>query len=208
MKVKKGDIERILSKIRYSYVNEFESSRTEGVSMEALENEVDYLISKFEDLLFRQNELVNNVENHLIENKYEPFEYSERGDQIDVIAMSFNTYIEELRSKMISKDYFQEIFNEIPLNVLILDEHQKVENANRSGIQFFNISGSFDEQNFEASFNEQLINLLHKFYNSKNLKTEDEIEFYKNNTEKIYLFCTFLKQNMPNGAFCRCFNPI
>ncbi len=179
MKEDKVYIERLISKIRNAYTNDFESPITKGFSLEIVEKEVDHLIEKFESIAQRQNELIKNVEYRIIENDFSPLETSGREDVVDVFSMCFNVYIEELKNKMISKDYFQEIYNEIPINLLILNKNLSIENSNRYGCDFFSISGEYDDQNLEAQFPDTLLIELNEFNSSNQSKKEIEIAFPK-----------------------------
>ena len=170
---------RILNKIRLVNDTEISDSIDSNYSFEILEQELDSLLGNYISIMNRQHELFCNVEYRLMENNFLPLEYSEYEDDIEAITMCFNVYIEELKNKMISKEYFQEIYNEIPINVIILNKNLSIENSNRYGADFFSISGEYDEQNFEADFPDTLLNELNEFKSSNQAKKEIEIAFPK-----------------------------
>ncbi len=173
-------LEKLIVKIRNAYASEFDTNNhSMDFTMVRLETEIDFLIDKLNEHKLRTNQLISEIEKSLFDDNLSSISYSEKKDEFDVIAMSFNTYMEELHFKMISKEYFQEIYNEIPINVIILNKNLSIENSNRYGADFFSISGEYDEQNFEADFPDTLLNELNEFKSSNQAKKEIEIAFPK-----------------------------
>ena len=102
----------IIQKIRNSYVTKDETQITQGYTINDLEKEIDYILHKFDHQQKCQEELIKDLDTRLQNNSFEPIVYKEDSTFINELINRINIYIEKLKNKMISKEFFQKIFNE------------------------------------------------------------------------------------------------
>lgn len=191
-------IQELIKKIQAAYTSEFTSVITDDFTIDDLEKEVDFIIQKFKSNEQRQIELVQNVEYRLIENNFSLLEYSENEDIVDVIAMSFNTYIEELKFRMISREYFQEIVTKIPIKLIIFDEYKNIVNASKNAIDFYKIKGSFDDHiDYTVDLPENILSRVNSFYAQNESFSKFE-ELLIIDDQNRYFDCILFKTNLNN----------
>ena len=173
----------IIQKIRNIYVTKYETQITKGYTINDLEKEIDYILHKFDHQQKCQEELIKDLDTRLQNNSFEPIVYKEDSTFINEFINRINIYLEKLKNKMISKEFFQKIFNEIPVNMIVFDKQLKIENVNKCGIDYFAVKGEFDKHNFEVSFPKVISEELNNFHTSKLQKKEVEFICMKDEKE-------------------------
>lgn len=189
-------IKNIISKLAESNLIDSEIIDQNLDDFEIIENAINQLIGQLQYFNKRHLNLVNAVENRLYNDDFSPIEYSENEDIIDVITMSFNTYIEELSDKMISKDYFHDMFNNLPVTIFVFNSNFKIVNANKAALDFFSINYHFDEKDdVKIELPDQISHFVEDFKNKKDSKDSKIIQLVINK-KKFFIDSTVYKTTL------------
>ncbi|MFT5347027.1 MAG: signal transduction histidine kinase/ActR/RegA family two-component response regulator [bacterium] len=99
-----NSIEEILALVRSVNADEFEEQLTSGQELDDLLTEIRFLTEKLESRKQRMHEMIEQITECFAGNFFQELPISDEQDELDVISMGFNTYMEELNDVMVSKD--------------------------------------------------------------------------------------------------------
>ncbi len=133
----KQQITGLLLLIRSINQHEFLEPVTSGSDFEDLQKELSFLTNKLAQRKQRTSEIIDHISDCFLGNFFNQIEVSDTNDELDVIAAGFNTYTEELKSVMVSKELLEKANNEISQRESKLDEAQ---NITKIGSWEFNLS--------------------------------------------------------------------
>ena len=167
-------IKHIADGIRSLYINEYQKQITHGDSLSDLEKEVAHLGVLITNEKTKRKGIIDHLSNCFFENSYDEFPISNDEDELDVISMGLNTYMEELNAKTISRDYFDKIFNSIPQDVFVFDYDGNIDLFNIINKQYFKKHKPSDRK-IENYFNDEILNKIELFINNENENLDFEI---------------------------------
>src|SRR6478752_1437789 len=101
-------LKEILTLVRSINEDEFREQLTEGESLDDLYSELLFLSEKIESRKKRTNVIIEHISNCYAGDFFNKLPISDEEDELDVVCMGFNTYIEELKSAMVSKNILEE----------------------------------------------------------------------------------------------------
>lgn len=101
-------IEEILALVRAVNSDEFNEPPSTGNSLDDLYQEVLFLTSRIENRRQRTQSVIDHISDCFAGNFFKELPISDAMDELDVISMGFNTYMEELESTMVSKQELTE----------------------------------------------------------------------------------------------------
>ncbi|MEL1240791.1 response regulator [Flavobacterium flavipallidum] len=96
-------LKEILALVRSINEDEFQEQLTHGDTLDDVYEELLFLANKFESKKKRTAEIIEQISNCFAGDFFNYLPISEAHDELDVFCMGFNTYIEELKSAMVSK---------------------------------------------------------------------------------------------------------
>ncbi|RVT73157.1 response regulator [Flavobacterium sufflavum] len=102
-------LEKILALVRSINQDEFQEQLTHGDSLDDVYEELLFLAEKIESKKKRTGIIVEHISNCFAGDFFNYLPISEANDELDVFCMGFNTYIEELKSAMVSKKLVETI---------------------------------------------------------------------------------------------------
>lgn len=100
-------IKEILEVIRSISNDEFRQFDSQSISLDELFLEVKLLSDKLESERTRKNKIIEHIIACCSGNFFNPLDISEKHDELDVISLGFNVYMEELESAMVSRDLLE-----------------------------------------------------------------------------------------------------
>lgn len=106
-------IKEILDAIRGISGDEFHQLDSQDISLEELLQEVKKLSDKLNYEKTRKNTIIEHIIACCSGDFFNPLEISEKHDELDVISLGFNVYMEELESAMVSKDLLEKSNKEL-----------------------------------------------------------------------------------------------
>ncbi|MGG7034591.1 MAG: ATP-binding protein [Flavobacterium sp.] len=101
-------LKEIFALVRSINEDEFQEALTEGESLDELHSELLFLSKKLESRKKRTNLIIEHISNCYAGDFFSMLPISEEEDELDVVCMGFNTYMEELKSVMVSKELLEE----------------------------------------------------------------------------------------------------
>ncbi len=96
-------LKEIFALVRSINEDEFQEALTEGESLDELHSELLFLSKKLESRKKRTNLIIEHISNCYAGDFFSMLPISEEEDELDVVCMGFNTYMEELKSATVSK---------------------------------------------------------------------------------------------------------
>jgi len=123
-------LNEILALIRSINVDEFQEPLTKGESLEDLHEELLFLIKKNESRKRRTNLIIEQISNSYAGDFFSKLPISDEEDELDVFCMGFNTYVEELKSAMVSKKILEK------KNRRLLEEKNRSEQLTKAKDEF------------------------------------------------------------------------
>lgn len=114
-------LKEILALVRSINEDEFQEQITNGDSLDDVHKELLFLAKKMESKKERTNIIIEQISNCYAGDFFNYLPISDAQDELDVFCMGFNTYIEELKAVMVSKNLL-EIINE-----KLVDEKERSE---------------------------------------------------------------------------------
>lgn len=102
-------LEEILTLVRSINKDEFQEQITHGDSLDDVYEELLFLAGKIADKKRRTGIIVEHISNCFAGDFFNYLPISDAHDELDVFCMGFNTYIEELKSTMVSKKLVETI---------------------------------------------------------------------------------------------------
>lgn len=102
-------LEKILALVRSINEDEFQEQLTHGDSLDDVYEELLFLAKKIESKKKRTGVIIEQISNCFAGDFFNYLPISEENDELDVFCMGFNTYIEELKSAMVSKKLLETI---------------------------------------------------------------------------------------------------
>ncbi|SHF69211.1 His Kinase A (phospho-acceptor) domain-containing protein [Flavobacterium fluvii] len=102
-------LEEILVLVRSINEDEFQEQLTNGNSLEDVHKELLFLAEKMESKKKRTNVIIEHISNCYAGDFFNYLPISDAQDELDVFCMGFNTYIEELKEVMVSKNSLETI---------------------------------------------------------------------------------------------------
>lgn len=100
-------LEEILTLVRSINEDEFQEQLTNGNSLDDVHKELLFLAEKIESKKNRTNAIIEHISNCYSGDFFNYLPISDAQDELDVFCMGFNTYIEELKSVMVSKNLLE-----------------------------------------------------------------------------------------------------
>lgn len=97
-------LEEILALVRSINADEFQEQVTTGNSLDDVHKELLFLAEKIESKKKRTDVIIEQISNCYAGDFFNYLPVSENQDELDVFCMGFNTYIEELKSVMVSRN--------------------------------------------------------------------------------------------------------
>lgn len=114
-------LEEVLALVRSINEDEFQEQLTYGNSLEDVHKELLFLAEKIASKKERTNIIIDHISNCYSGDFFNYLPISEYQDELDVFCMGFNTYIEELKAVMVSKNLLETI------NVKLVEEKERSE---------------------------------------------------------------------------------
>ncbi|WP_281298138.1 ATP-binding protein [Flavobacterium limnophilum] len=114
-------LEEILVLVRSINEDEFQEQLTNGNSLEDVHKELLFLAEKIESKKKRTNIIIEHISNCYAGDFFNYLPISDAQDELDVFCMGFNTYIEELKAVMVSKNLLETI------NKKLIEEKERSE---------------------------------------------------------------------------------
>lgn len=102
-------LEKILALVRFINEDEFQEQLTYGESLDDVYQELVFLAKKTESKKKRTEVIIEHISNCYAGDFFNYLPISEANDELDVFCMGFNTYIEELKAVMVSKNLLETI---------------------------------------------------------------------------------------------------
>lgn len=128
-------LEKILALVRSINEDEFQEQLTQGDSLDDVYKELLFLSEKMASKKQRTAIIVEHISNCFAGDFFNYLPISDAHDDLDVFSMGFNTYIEELKSTMVSKKLVETI------NKNLIEEKERSEKLALASDQFLsNIS--------------------------------------------------------------------
>jgi signal transduction histidine kinase/ActR/RegA family two-component response regulator len=112
-------LKEILALIRLINADEFEGQLTEGDGLDDIHKELMFLFEKMESKKRRTEVIIDHISNCYAGDFFNLLPISEEQDELDVFCMGFNTYIEELKAVMVSKNLLE------TMNEKLIDEKER-----------------------------------------------------------------------------------
>ncbi len=100
-------LEEILALVRSINADEFQEHLTTGDSLDDVHKELLFLSEKIESKKKRNGVIIEHISNCFAGDFFNYLPISDAQDELDVFCMGFNTYIEELKSVMVSKNLLE-----------------------------------------------------------------------------------------------------
>ena len=100
-------LEEILALVRSINEDEFQEQLTYGNSLDDVHKELLFLADKIESKKNRTEVIIEHISNCYSGDFFNYLPISENQDELDVFCMGFNTYIEELKDVMVSKNLLE-----------------------------------------------------------------------------------------------------
>jgi len=123
-------LEKILALVRSINQDEFQEQLTHGDSLDDVYQELFFLAEKIESKKKRTGVIIEQISNCFAGDFFNYLPISEAHDELDVFCMGFNTYIEELKSAMVSKKLVETI------NEKLVEEKERSEQLALARDQF------------------------------------------------------------------------
>ena len=123
-------LEKILALVRSINQDEFQEQLTHGDSLDDVYQELVFLAEKIESKKKRTGVIIEQISNCFAGDFFNYLPISEAHDELDVFCMGFNTYIEELKSAMVSKKLVETI------NEKLVEEKERSEQLALARDQF------------------------------------------------------------------------
>ncbi len=123
-------LEKILALVRSINEDEFQEQLTHGDSLDDVYEELLFLAEKIESKKKRTAVIVEQISNCFAGDFFNYLPISDAHDELDVFCMGFNTYVEELKSAMVSKKLLETI------NGKLVEEKERSEKLNITKEQF------------------------------------------------------------------------
>lgn len=102
-------LEEILALVRSINEDEFQEQHTYGESLEDVHKELIFLAEKIASKKERTDVIIDQISNCYAGDFFNYLPISDAQDELDVFCMGFNTYIEELKAVMVSKNLLETI---------------------------------------------------------------------------------------------------
>ncbi|TDE02945.1 ATP-binding protein [Flavobacterium hiemivividum] len=102
-------LEEILTLVRSINEDEFQKQLTYGDSLDDVHKELLFLAKKIESKKNRTNAIIEHISDCFSGDFFNYLSISDSQDELDVFCMGFNTYIEELKAVMVSKNSLEAI---------------------------------------------------------------------------------------------------
>lgn len=102
-------LEEILALVRSINEDEFQEQHTYGESLEDVHKELIFLAEKIASKKKRTDVIIDQISNCYAGDFFNYLPISDAQDELDVFCMGFNTYIEELKAVMVSKNLLETI---------------------------------------------------------------------------------------------------
>ncbi|MBC7846588.1 MAG: response regulator [Flavobacterium sp.] len=102
-------LEEILVLVRSINEDEFQEQLTNGDSLDDVHKELLFLADKIESKKNRTDVIIEHMSNCYAGDFFNYLPISDAQDELDVFCMGFNTYIEELKAVMVSKNLLETI---------------------------------------------------------------------------------------------------
>jgi two-component system, sensor histidine kinase len=100
-------LEEILALVRSINEDEFQEQLTYGDTLDDVHKELLFLAEKIESKKNRTNAIIEHISNCYAGDFFNYLPISDAHDELDVFCMGFNTYIEELKAVMVSKNLLE-----------------------------------------------------------------------------------------------------
>jgi two-component system, sensor histidine kinase len=114
-------LEEILALVRAMNADDFRAQLTTGNTLDDLHKELLFLDKRNKTNKQRIQGVIDHIADCIAGNFFNQLPISPDSDELDVISMGFNTYIEELRSTMVSKEELEKT------NERLLEEKERSE---------------------------------------------------------------------------------
>ena len=114
-------LEEILALVRSINEDEFEEQFTNGKTLDDVHKELLFLTEKIESKKKRTAVIMEHISNCYAGDFFNYLPVSDAQDELDVFCMGFNTYIEELKAVMVSKNLLETI------NEKLIEEKERSE---------------------------------------------------------------------------------
>jgi two-component system, sensor histidine kinase len=123
-------LEEILTLVRSMNEDEFRGPITTGNTLEDLHKELIFLDERTKINKQRTQAVIDHITECIAGEYFSPLPISPDADEVDVISMGFNTYMEELKSTMVSKEELEKT------NQRLIEEKERSEQLARAKDEF------------------------------------------------------------------------
>lgn len=178
---------------RLANQDEFQDNITHENTIESLYIEGKNLAEKHIELKERAHQIIDHLSSCFDSVFYVPVKKSKKDDLLDTICMAFDTFIEEYEAQIVSKNYFFNVINRIPQNVIVFDFNGKVEFTNQKWKDFFKSKITFENKRTIDFLPKDLIENINKFKSSDSFFNEFEYQLFETPTSSTPLLCTLSK---------------
>ena len=136
-------VEEILTVARKLNEDEFRGTLTSGNSLNDVLEELNFSLEKHLADKERKRKITEHIVNISAGDFSTVLPISDEDDELDVISMGLNTFVEELRDNSISIKAFDDVFNSFKSPFFIVNINDKViTKFNKSALDFFNYKQS------------------------------------------------------------------
>jgi signal transduction histidine kinase len=195
-----GQIEELLEIVRSANHDEFQEVLTEGNTFLDLRKEIEFLTSRLENQKKRKFQIIDYITECCAGNLEYQFPISEYKDELDVISLGLNTFIEELVQNTISRDYFFKVFNRLPQKIFVFDELGKIELVNFLGKEIVGNSSNNITISIYEILPKEILKVVDEFI-SQNLENRIvDVSLNESNQSISHFVCSISKiDKVKNG---------
>lgn len=183
---------------RHANKDEFRENITHENTLKSLYIEGKFLAKKYIEQKERAYSIIEHLSSCFDTFFYTPIKKSMNDDLLDTICMAFDTFIEEYEAQIVSKNYFFNVLNGIPQNIIVFDLEGKIEFMNQTWKDFFKNKMTTEKNYTVDLLPKDLIENIHRFRFSNVSYIEFEYHFFETPTSSIPLLCTLSKIDSVN----------
>ncbi len=193
-------ITELLQIVRSANQVEFQESITSGSTFSDLKKEIEFLTSRLEDQKIRKFQIIDYITECCTGNFDYHFPISEYKDELDVISLGLNTFIEELVQNTISRDYFFKVFNRLPQKIFVFNEFGNIELVNFLGKEIVGNSSNKININLYEILPKEIVNVVNEFILQNIENKIVDVSINESNQQLSHFICSISKiDKVKNG---------
>ena len=193
-------ITELLQIVRSANQDEFQEKITSGSTFSDLKKEIEFLTSRLEDQKIRKFQIIDYITECCMGNYNYHFPISEYKDELDVISLGLNTFIEELVQNTISRDYFFKVFNRLPQKIFVFNEFGNIELVNFLGKEIVGNSLNNININLYEILPKEIVNVVNEFILQNVENKIVDVSINESNQQLSHFVCSISKiDKVKNG---------